>query len=127
MSHDPSSEHEGHHDHDHAHGEASPEALRTEALESLLVEKGLVDTESIDRIVAHYEQDVGPMNGARMVARAWVDTGFRERLLADGTAAAAEMAFGDAEAAYLVFVENTPTRFYEIRPYRNEESRLYRF
>jgi nitrile hydratase len=84
------------------------EALRTEALESLLVEKGLVDPETIDRIVSRYENDVGPMNGARAVARAWVDPAYRGRLLADGKAALGELGIGTAEDAKLVVLENTP-------------------
>jgi nitrile hydratase len=86
------------------------QALRTEALESLLVEKGLIDTDLIDRIVRLYERDVGPLNGARVGARAWVDPEYRARLLENGTAAIAELGFGGAEGGYLVVVENTPKR-----------------
>lgn len=83
-------------------------ALRAEALESLLVEKGLVDSAAIDAVVRAYETDIGPLNGARVTARAWVDDEYRKRLLADGTAAVAELGFGGAEASHLVVVENTP-------------------
>ena len=83
-------------------------ALRVEALESLLVERGLVDPDAVDRIVEHYERDVGPLNGARVVARAWVDPAFRARLLADGTKAAAELGYGGPEGQLIVAVENTP-------------------
>ena len=68
-------------------------ALRTRALESLLIEKGLLTTEIIDEVVQQYEQDVGPLNGAKVVARAWVDPDYKHRLLKDGTAAIAELGF----------------------------------
>lgn len=82
-------------------------ALRVEAVEAILVEKGLVDPDVVDEIVEHYETSVGPLNGAKVVARAWTDAAFRERLLADGTKAIAELGFGGPEAAKLVAVENT--------------------
>ena len=81
-----------HHDHDHDQDPASPE-LRTEALESLLREKGWITGEAIDRIVERYEHEIGPMRGAQVVARAWLDPAFKSRLLADGTAAVAELGF----------------------------------
>jgi nitrile hydratase len=83
-------------------------AVRIEALESLLVEKGLVDPELVDAIIEHYETHVGPLNGAKIVARAWTDPAYRERLLADGTAAVAEMGFGGPEGHMIVAVDNTP-------------------
>jgi nitrile hydratase len=83
--------------------------LRAEALEALLHEKGLVDPATIDAIVRQYEEDVGPMNGARVVARAWLDPAYRGRLLADGTAAIAELGFGGPQGEHLVVVENAPT------------------
>lgn len=82
-------------------------AIRVEAVESLLVEKGLVDPEVVDRIVEHYETNVGPLNGAKVVARAWTDPAFRERLFADGTKAVAELGFGGPEGAMIVALENT--------------------
>ena len=82
-------------------------ALRTRALESLLVEKGLLTTEIIDEVVQKYEQDVGPLNGAKVVARAWSDPDYKRRLLADGTAAIAELGFGDAHGSKIVVLENT--------------------
>ena len=100
-----------HHDHDHenAHGRPlSGPALRVKALESLLVEKGLIDPKTLDEIVDTYEHRVGPRNGARVVARAWVDPAFRERLLADATAAVAEFGFIEPHAEDMVAVENTP-------------------
>ena len=82
-------------------------ALRTRALESLLIEKGLLTTEIIDEVVQQYEQDVGPLNGAKVVARAWSDSDYKRRLLEDGTAAIAELGFGDAHGSKIVVLENT--------------------
>jgi nitrile hydratase len=92
--------------HDHDHDDEI--ALRVEALESLLLEKGLIDSAVVDEIIRHYEQDVGPMNGARVVARAWVDPAYKTRLLADGTAAVAELGYGGREGAHVRVVENQP-------------------
>jgi nitrile hydratase len=86
----------------------SPVEARAEALEALLTEKGLVTPEFIDSIVNAYANDIGPMNGAKVVARAWVDSAYRERLLSDGTAAIAELGFGGPEGEHIVVVENTP-------------------
>jgi nitrile hydratase len=86
----------------------SDPALRTKALESLLVEKGLVDPAALDELVDLYEHEVGPRNGARVVARAWVDAEFKRRLLADGTAAIAELGFSGQQGEKLTVVENTP-------------------
>ena len=83
-------------------------ALRAEALESLLIEKGLLSEAEIDQTLEFYNERVGPMNGARMVARAWVDEDFRRRMLADGTAAVDEFKFVGGEVQKLVVVENTP-------------------
>ena len=84
-------------------------ALRTRALESLLVEKGLLTTDIIDEVVQKYEQDVGPLNGAKVVARAWIDPDYKRRLLEDGTAAIAELDFGDAHGSKIIVLENTPS------------------
>ena len=102
---------EHHHDHDHENAHDRPlsgPALRVKALESLLVEKGLIDPKTLDEIVDTYEHRVGPRNGARVVARAWVDAAFRERLLADATAAVAEFGFIEPHAEDMVAVANTP-------------------
>ncbi len=82
-------------------------ALRTRALESLLIEKGLLTTDIIDEVVQKYEKDVGPLNGAKVVARAWSDPDYKRRLLEDGTAAIAELGFGDAQGSKIVVLENT--------------------
>jgi nitrile hydratase subunit alpha len=84
-----------------------PQAIRAEALESLLIEQGLLRPEDVDEVIATYNDRVGPMNGARLVARAWVDEAFRRRLLADGTAAVAEAGIEGAQTEKLVVVENT--------------------
>ena len=98
----------GDHDGDH-HPEPEPyAALRARALESLLVEKGLVTTDAVDEIVRTYEQDIGPLNGARVVARAWVDRDYKRRLLENGTEAIAELGIGGAEGAEIVVLESTP-------------------
>jgi len=77
--------------HQHDHDPAEENALRAEALESLLVEKGLVKPEAIDAIIRRFEEDMGPMNGAKAVARAWIDSAFRARLLADPSSALGEL------------------------------------
>ncbi len=83
-------------------------AARVEALESILVAKGYVDPAALDTIVATYEHDVGPRNGAHVVARSWVDPAYRERLLADATAAIAELGYGGRQGEHMVALENTP-------------------
>ncbi|MEQ8859516.1 MAG: nitrile hydratase subunit alpha [Pseudomonadales bacterium] len=88
--------------------DASSPALRAEALESLLIERGLLSAEAVDDVIATYNDRVGPMNGARVVARAWTDPAFKARLLADGTAAIGEFSFDGAQTEKLVVVENTP-------------------
>lgn len=82
-------------------------AVRTKALEALLVEKGLVSSEVIDQVVKEYEEDIGPMRGAQVVARAWGDPDFKQRLLEDGRAAISELGFIERQGAELVVVENT--------------------
>ena len=82
--------------------------LRVKALESLLVEKGLVDPAALDVLIDTYEHKVGPRNGARVVARAWVDPAFKQRLLSNGTAAIAELGYGGSQGEDMVVVENTP-------------------
>ena len=78
------------------------------ALESLLVEKGLVDRVALDAIVDAYETKIGPRNGARVVARAWIDPAFKERLLADATPAIAELGYGGGQGEDMIVLENTP-------------------
>jgi len=93
---------------DHHHPEElAPVEERIAAIEALLVEKGVLDVEAVDQIVAHFEDNLGPMNGARVIARAWTDPEYRTRLLTDGTAAIAELGFGGPEGEHMVVVENT--------------------
>ena len=82
--------------------------IRVKALESLLVEKGLVDPAAVDALIDTYEHKVGPRNGARVVARAWVDAPYKQRLLSDGTTAIAELGYSGLQGEDLVVVENTP-------------------
>jgi nitrile hydratase len=99
------------HDHqqDHDHQVVpSDMALRVKALESLLVEKGMVDPATLDAVVEAYERKIGPRNGARVVARAWKDSAYRQRLLADGTAAITELGYGGSQGEHMVVLENTP-------------------
>lgn len=86
----------------------SPIELRARALESLLIEKGFLTVDAVDEIVAMYEHDIGPLNGARVVARAWTDPDFRGRLLHDGTSAVGEMGFLGLDGEHIVVLENTP-------------------
>jgi nitrile hydratase len=90
------------------HRMPSDPALRVMALESLLVEKGLVDPQALDALVEAYEHRIGPHNGAKVVARAWTDPAYKERLLADATAAIAELGCGGLQGEHMVAVENTP-------------------
>ena len=97
------------HAEEHLHPQVpSDMALRVKSLESLLVEKGLVDRAAIDAMVDIYEHKVGPRNGARVVARAWIDPAYKERLLANGTAAIAELGYSGEQGQDITVVENTP-------------------
>jgi nitrile hydratase subunit alpha len=82
-------------------------ALRAEALESLLVERGLIDPKVVDGLISRYENDVGPMNGARVIAKAWTDADYRRRLLEDGTAAIAELGYSGPQGEHIDVVENS--------------------
>jgi len=96
-------------DHDHDHDNSLSETvLRVKALESLLVEKGLVDPAALDAMVDAYENKIGPRNGAKVVARAWTDPVYKARLMADATAAIAELGYSGAQGEHMVVVENTP-------------------
>jgi nitrile hydratase subunit alpha len=91
--------------HDHL---PSDSALRVKALESLLVAKGLVDSRAVDAWIDLYAEEIGPIRGARVVARAWTDAAFKARLLADGTAAIEEFGYVGHATGHLIAVENTP-------------------
>jgi len=97
-----------HHHHHHDHSDVPSDlALRVKSLESLLVEKGLVDPAALDAIVDYYENKVGPRNGARVVARAWTDPDYKQRLLTDATAAIAGLGYSGRQGEHMVVVENT--------------------
>ena len=98
-----------HHHHPHDHTEPPADVvLRVKALESLLVEKGLVDPAAIDALIDAYETKIGPRNGAKVVARAWVDAGFKKWLLQDATAAIASLGYTGRQGEHMKVVENTP-------------------
>ena len=93
---------------DHHHPEElAPVEARIAAIEAVLVEKGVLDVEAVDQIVTHFEENLGPMNGAKAIAKAWTDPEYRTRLLTDGTAAIAELGFGGPEGEHVVVLENT--------------------
>jgi len=91
----------------HVHPEVLPQALRAEALEALLIEKGLLVASAVDAVITRYSERVGPMNGARIVARAWVDPEFRQWLLKDGTAAISQFDLEGGQVEKLVVVANS--------------------
>jgi len=99
-----------HHHHHDGEGQDPPSdvTLRVKALESLLVEKGIVDPAALDAVIDTYEHKVGPRNGARVVARAWSDPAYKARLLEDATAAIAELGYGGRQGEHMIVVENTP-------------------
>jgi nitrile hydratase len=112
-------DHDHDHDHDdhHAQGEDAPHshlpsepALRVKALETLLVDKGLVDPAALDELIETYEERIGPRNGARVVAKAWSDPAFREWLLEDATAAIASLGFMGRQGEHMVALENSAER-----------------
>ncbi len=120
MSDDPQHDHD--HEHDHPHNappnpylaprrtadETSALEQRVQAIETLLIDKGLVSKDALDKLVDIYEHDLGPMNGSKVVARAWVDADYKARLLDDATSAIAELGFGGLQGEHMVAVENTP-------------------
>jgi nitrile hydratase subunit alpha len=87
----------------------APVEARIAAIESVLVEKGILDIDAVDEVVRHFEENLGPMNGAKVVARAWIDPAYTHRLLSDGTAAIKELGFEGPEGDHIVVVENTRT------------------
>ncbi len=96
-------------EHGHHPAPLSDVEARTRALESILLEKGLLTPDAVDKVIAVYERDIGPLNGARVVARAWVDSEYKKRLLTDATPAIAELGFGGRQGEHMVVLENTPT------------------
>ena len=106
-------EHNHNHSHDHKHEDAhshlpyDPE-LRVKAIETLLLRKGLIDSETLDELIDTYENKIGPQNGAKVVAKAWVDESYKKRLLEDATAAIRELSYQGRQGENMVVVENTP-------------------
>ena len=106
-------EHNHHHSHDHKHDDAhshlpSDPELRVKAIETLLLQKGLIDSETLDELIDTYENKIGPQNGAKVVAKAWVDESYKKRLLEDATAAIRELSYQGRQGENMVVVENTP-------------------
>ena len=98
------------HSHDDDHSELGPMDLRVRALETVLTQKGYVDPAALDALIDTYQTKIGPRNGARVVARAWVDPVFRQWLLTDATAAIASLGYSGRQGEHIVAVENTPAR-----------------
>ena len=98
------------HDHDHDHATLSEMDVRVRALETLLTQKGYIDPAGIDRIIETYETEVGPHNGAQVVAKAWAEPEFKAWLLKDATAAIASLGFTGRQGEHMVALENTPDR-----------------
>ena len=98
-----------HHEHDHAHSHlpSDPE-LRVKAIETLLLSKGLIDPNTLDELIDTYENNIGPQNGAKVVAKAWVDKDYKKRLLEDATSAIRELSYQGRQGENMVVVENTP-------------------
>jgi len=98
-----------HDDHDHAHSHlpSDPE-LRVKAIETLLLSKGLIDSATLDELIDTYENNIGPQNGAKVVAKAWVDNDYKKRLLEDATSAIRELSYQGRQGENMVVVENTP-------------------
>ncbi|WP_170750582.1 nitrile hydratase subunit alpha [Ruegeria lacuscaerulensis] len=98
-----------HDDHDHPHALLPPEpALRVKALETILTRKGLIDPEALDEIIDTYQSKIGPQNGARVVAKAWLDPDFKRALIEDATPVVADLGFYGRQGEHIVVVENTP-------------------
>jgi len=98
------------HDHDHEHSELGEMDLRVRALESVLTQKGYIDPAALDRLIDTYQTRIGPRNGARVVARAWIDAGFHEWLFRDATAAIESMGYAGRQGEHMQVVANTPKR-----------------
>jgi len=100
-------DHDHEHDHAHSHLPSDPE-LRVKAIETLLLSKGLIDPNTLDELIDTYENNIGPQNGAKVVAKAWVDEDYKKRLLEDATSAIRELSYQGRQGENMVVVENTP-------------------
>src|SRR5450432_971437 len=101
-------EHDHAHDHEHERSTLSPLELRVRALETVLTQKGYVDSAALDALIDTYQTKIGPRNGAQVVARAWRDAEYRRRLLENATSAIASLGFSGRQGEHMVAVENTP-------------------
>ena len=113
MNSENNNDHHHDHDHDHKHDDAhshlpSDPELRVKAIETLLLGKGLIDSKTLDELIDTYENKIGPQNGAKVVAKAWVDENYKKRLLEDATAAIRELSYQGRQGENMVVVENTP-------------------
>ena len=106
--------HDHPHDHDHDHSEIGPMDLRVRALETVLAQKGYIDPAALDALIDTYQTRIGPRNGARVVAKAWVDPAYRRWLLEDATAAIASLGYSGRQGEHMVVVENTPERHHMV-------------
>ena len=107
-------DHDQAHDHAHDHSELDPMDVRVRALQTVLTEKGYIDPAALDVLIDTYQTKIGPRNGARVVAKAWTDSAYREWLLDDATAAIASVGFSGRQGEHMVVVENTPTRHHLV-------------
>lgn len=113
---DSKSQHSHHHDHEHDHDHSHLDEMdvRVRALQTLLTQKGYIDPAALDKIIETYETDVGPHNGAQVVARAWSDPNYLDWLLKDATAAIADMGYSGRQGEHMVVVQNTPTEHHMV-------------
>jgi nitrile hydratase len=102
------------HDHNHDHSELSPMELRVRALETVLGQKGYIDPTALDALIDTYQTRIGPRNGARVVARAWIDSGYRDWLRRDASAAIAALGYSGRQGEHMVALENTPARHHMV-------------
>src|SRR6202163_3912078 len=103
-------DHDHHVEREHEHSTLSPLELRVRALETVLTQKGYIDPAALDVLIDTYQTKIGPRNGAQVVARAWVDRAYRDRLLRDATSAIAELGYTGRQGEHMIAVENTPGR-----------------
>jgi nitrile hydratase subunit alpha len=102
------------HDHNHDHSQLSPMELRVRALETVLGQKGYIDPAALDALIDTYQTRIGPRNGARVVARAWIDSGYRDWLRRDASAAIAALGYSGRQGEHMVALENTPARHHMV-------------
>jgi nitrile hydratase len=112
--HDPAASHGHGHDHPHDHSELGPMELRVRALETVLAAKGYIDPAALDVLIDTYQTKIGPRNGARVVARAWVDPAFRDWLARDATAAIASLGYSGRQGEHMVALQNTPDEHHMV-------------